>query len=127
MKIYLNSVFVDDQKKALKFYTDVLGFVKNVDIPIGEYSWLTVASAEDPEGTQLLLEPNAHPAAKKYQEEIYKDGIPATSFSVSDIQKEFDRLKNLGVKFSMEPTETGPVWLAVFDDTCGNYIQIVQM
>ena len=126
MKIVLTSVFVDDQKKALKFYTDVLGFVKKQDVPVGEFRYMTVASADQPDGPELLLEPNENPAAKAFQEAIFEQGIPATSFGVDDIRREYERLKALGVVFSMEPTPMGPVTIAVFDDTCGNLIQIAQ-
>ncbi len=126
MKITLTSVFVDDQDKALRFYTEVLGFIKKTDTPVGKYRWLTVVSPEGPSDVELLLEPNAHPAAKSYQEAIFADGICCTSFTVDDIQSECERLKKLGVVFSMEPTRTGSVTIAVFDDTCGNFIQLVQ-
>ncbi|UCC45885.1 MAG: VOC family protein [Candidatus Zixiibacteriota bacterium] len=126
MKIKLASVFVSDQQKALEFYTEVLGFVKKTDVPVGEFRWLTVVSPEEPEGTELVLEPNDNPAAKRYQEDIFQQGIPATMFFVDDIQTAYKRLNNLGVKFVMEPTEAGSVTIAVFDDTCGNLIQIAQ-
>ncbi|GAA3474114.1 VOC family protein [Nonomuraea roseola] len=125
MKIHLSSVFVDDQDKALRFYTDVLGFVKKTDVPVGEDRWLTVVSPEDPDGTELLLEPSGHPAVKPYKEALVEDGIPATSFAVDDVVAEFDRLRELGVLFTQEPLEMGPVTTAVLDDTCGNLIQIV--
>lgn len=127
MRIKLTSVFVGDQEKALKVYTEVLGFVKKQDFPIGEAKWLTVVSPEEPDGTELLLEPNGNPAARTYQQAIHKQGIPATAFAVDDIQKEFERMKNLGVVFTMEPTRTGPVTVAIFDDTCGNLIQMYQV
>ncbi|HEU0003271.1 MAG TPA: VOC family protein [Ktedonobacteraceae bacterium] len=127
MQIKLTSVFVDDQDKALKFYTEVLGFVKKFDFPVGQFKWLTVVSPEEPDGTELLLEPNDNPAASAFQEAIFKQGLPATSFVVEDIQKEYERMKNLDVMFSMEPTKTGPATVAVFDDTCGNLIQIYQV
>jgi predicted enzyme related to lactoylglutathione lyase len=126
LRINLTSVFVEDQEHALKFYTEVLGFVKKHDIPLGEYKWLTVVSAQDPDGTQLLLEPNVNEAARTFQKAIFDQGIPAASFAVDDIQKEFERLKAAGVKFTMEPTDVGSVMIAVFEDTCGNLIQIVQ-
>jgi catechol 2,3-dioxygenase-like lactoylglutathione lyase family enzyme len=127
MRIYITSVLVDDQEKALRFYTDVLGFVKKNDIPLGgDARWLTVVSPDDPEGTELLLEPDAHPAAKPFKEALVADGIPATSFAVDDVQAEFQRLSGLGVRFTQEPLEMGPVTTAVFDDTCGNLIQIVK-
>jgi catechol 2,3-dioxygenase-like lactoylglutathione lyase family enzyme len=127
MKIQLTSVFVDDQAKALKFYTQVLGFVQKRDIPLGEARWLTVVSPEGPEDVELLLEPNGNPAAKTYQKAIFDQGIPATAFSVTDIQKEYTRLRQLGVTFSMEPINTGMAIAAVFNDTCGNLIQIFQV
>ncbi len=126
MKINLSSVYVDDQGKALKFYTEVLGFVKKADIPVGEFRWLTVVSSEEPEGTELLLEPSDNPATKTFKKALYEQGIPLTSFAVEDIQEEYERMKKLGVNFTMEPTEMGHVTIAVFDDTCGNLIQIAQ-
>ncbi|MER5257017.1 VOC family protein [Streptomyces sp. NPDC002855] len=126
MKIHLSSVFVDDQEKALRFYTDVLGFVKKHDVPLGgEDRWLTVVSPEDPEGTELLLEPSGHPAVQPYKTALVEDGIPVTSFAVDDVQAEYDRLRALGVVFTQEPLAMGPVTTAVLDDTCGNLIQIV--
>ena len=127
MKIKLSSVFVDDQEKALQFYTQVLGFVKKVDMPVGQARWLTVVSPQEPEGTQLLLEPSDNPAAKTFKQAIFQQGIPATAFVVDDIQKEYARMKNLGVKFTQEPTQTGGPTIAVFDDTCGNLIQLFQV
>lgn len=127
MKIKLNSVFVDNQDKALKFYTEVLGFVKKADIPLGEYRWLTVISPEGPDDLELVLEPNANPAAKTYQESIFEQGIPVTSFASENIEKEYERLANLGVIFSMKPTKMEGVTIAVFDDTCGNFIQLYQV
>ncbi|MEV2251718.1 VOC family protein [Streptomyces sp. NPDC050147] len=124
MRIHLTSVFVDDQEKAARFYTDVLGFVTKHDVPVGEDRWLTVVSPEDPDGTQLLLEPSGHPAVQPYKTALVEDGIPATSFAVDDVAAEFDRLRELGVNFTQEPLEMGPVTTAVFDDTCGNLIQI---
>lgn len=126
MKIVVTSVLVDDQEKALRFYTDVLGFVKKADIPTGDARWLTVVSPEDPDGTELLLEPDEHPAAKPFKDALVADGIPVTSFGVEDIQAEFQRLKDHGVRFTQDPTQMGPVTTAVFDDTCGNLIQIAQ-
>ena len=126
MKIKLSSVFVDDQDKALKFYTEVLGFVKSKDIPVGEFKWLTVVSPEEPDGTELLLEPSDNPATKTFKKAIFEQGIPFAAFAVEDIQKEYERLKKLGVRFTMEPTPMGPTTIAVFDDTCGNFIQIYQ-
>jgi catechol 2,3-dioxygenase-like lactoylglutathione lyase family enzyme len=124
MKITVTSVLVDDQGKALDFYTNVLGFVKKNDIPLGDARWLTVVSPEDPDGTELLLEPDSHPAARPFKEALVGDGIPFTSFGVSDINAEFARLKALGVRFTQEPLEMGTVTTAVFDDTCGNLIQM---
>ena len=127
MRIYVTSVFVDDQKKALDFYTNTLGFTKKTDIDLGGASWLTVVSPEQPDGTELLLEPSGHPAVKPYKNALVEDGIPATSFAVDDVQAEFDRLRSRGVRFTQEPTEMGNVTTAVFDDTCGNLIQIVRL
>jgi predicted enzyme related to lactoylglutathione lyase len=127
MKIKLTSVIVNDQDKALDFYTKNLGFVKKADIGAGKYRWLTVVSAEDPNGPQLHLELNDNPAARTYQESIFKQGIPMTMFFVDDIQKEYQRLKKLGVKFNMEPTKTPGSTIARFDDTVGNLIQITQL
>ncbi len=124
MKINLTSVLVDDQTKALGFYTGVLGFVKKADIPLGEHRWLTVVSPEDPDGTELVLEPDDHPAARPFKETLVSDGIPFTSFAVDDVQRDFERLSGLGVRFTQEPTQMGPVTTAVLDDTCGNLIQI---
>jgi len=124
MKITVTSVLVDDQSKALRFYSDVLGFQPKRDIPLGEYSWLTVVSPEDPEGVELLLEPDEHPAARPFKEALVNDGIPFTSFTVDDVREEYDRLVRLGVHFTQPPTVMGPVTTAVFDDTCGNLIQI---
>jgi predicted enzyme related to lactoylglutathione lyase len=125
MKIDLTSVFVSDTMKALKFYTEVLGFVKKVHIP--EINWITVASAEEQEGTQLLLEPNSNPAAMTYQKSIFEQGIPATSFATSDVEKEYERLVSLGVEFTLEPTKSVGAIIAVFNDTCGNLIQLHQI
>lgn len=125
MRINITSVLVEDQDKAAAFYTNILGFVKNKDIPLGEFKWFTVVSPEGPE-VELLLEPNANPAAKTFQKALYEQGIPLTSFAVDDIQKEYERLKKLGVVFRGVPVEAGPVWIATFEDTCGNLIQIVQ-
>ena len=127
MRIYVTSVFVDDQAKALDFYTRVLGFVKKTEIPLGEASWLTVVSPDDPAGTELLLEPDGHPAVGPYKQALVEDGIPAASFAVDDVAAEYERLKRLGVIFTQEPLETGGITTAVFDDTCGNLIQIVAM
>jgi catechol 2,3-dioxygenase-like lactoylglutathione lyase family enzyme len=128
MRIKVTSVSVGDQDKALRFYTEVLGFVKKRDIPLGEAKWLTVVSPEEPEGVELLLEPNAdYPAMKALKESLVKDGIPFTGFQVDDIQREYERLKKKGVEFAMEPTNMGMTTMAVFNDTCGNLIQIYQV
>jgi len=124
MRISLASVMVDDQDKALSFYTDVLGFVKKHDIPMGAARWITVVSPEVPDGTELVLEPSGHPAARPFKEALVADGIPFTSFSVEDVKAEYERLRGLGVRFTQEPTDMGTVTTAVFDDTCGNLIQI---
>lgn len=124
MKITIASVFVDDQDKALTFYTEKLGFEQRTDIPLGEFRWLTVASPEQPEGPELLLEPDAHPAAKAFKAALVEDGIPTTSFAVDDTQAEFERLSELGVRFVQDPNEMGGATTAVLDDTCGNLIQI---
>ena len=126
MKIIVTSLFVQDQDKALKFYTETLGFVKKHDVPAGEFRWITLVSPDNQEGTELVLEPNDNPAAKEYQEKLFEQGIPATMFGVSDVRKEYDRLLKQGVTFTMEPTEMGNITIAVFDDTCGNLIQILQ-
>ncbi|MFF7438505.1 VOC family protein [Streptomyces sp. NPDC008122] len=127
MRIHVTSVFVDDQDKALGFYTEKLGFVKKTDVPLGDYRWLTVVSPEAPDGTELLLEPDAHPAAKAYAKALLHDGVPATSFAVDDVRAEYERLSALGVRFAQAPTEAGPVVIAVLDDTCGNLVQLVQL
>ncbi len=126
MRITVTSVLVDDQEKALRFYTDILGFKKKADIPMGAARWLTVVSPHDPDGTELLLEPDEHPAARPFKEALVADGIPFTSFGVDDVTAETARLQRLGVRFTQEPTQMGPVTTAVFDDTCGNLIQIAQ-
>jgi predicted enzyme related to lactoylglutathione lyase len=125
MKISLTSVFVEDTNEALKFYTEVLGFVKKVHIP--EINWITVVSPDDQEGTQLLLEPNENPAASTYQQSIFNQGIPATSFAVEDIEAEYERLTKLGVEFTLKPTKSVGAIITVFNDTCGNLIQIHQL
>ncbi|HEY7703301.1 MAG TPA: VOC family protein [Acidimicrobiia bacterium] len=125
MKIYVTSVFVDDQEEALRFYRDTLGFVKKQDIPLGQSRWLTVVSPEAEDGVELLLEPAGHPAVRPYRESLVSDGIPLASFAVADVNVESDRLKALGVQFTQDPMTMGPVTTAVFDDTCGNLIQIV--
>jgi catechol 2,3-dioxygenase-like lactoylglutathione lyase family enzyme len=124
MRIKLNSIIVDDQDKALRFYTETLGFLKSKEIPVGEYRWLTVVSPDGPPDVELSLEPNANPAARTYQEALFKQGIALTAFEVDDVREEFPRLRKRGVVFTMEPTDTGPVTIAVFADTCGNLIQI---
>ncbi|MCI0710175.1 MAG: VOC family protein [Chloroflexi bacterium] len=129
MKIKLTSVSIDDYDKALVFYTDTLGFVKKHDIPLGDGArWITVVSPDEQNGTELLLEPNAsYPAMKALKESLVQDGIPFTAFVVDDVQKEYARLKALGVEFTMEPTNMGMFTMAIFDDTCGNLIEIYQM
>ncbi len=126
MKIRLNNIPVEDQARALDFYTNTLGFEKKMDIPLGEFRWLTVVSPEEPDAAELLLEPNAHQAARAYQAAIYGDGIPITSFEGSDIATEFARLSGLDVRFAAEPTDIGDTKIAVFDDTCGNLIQMYE-
>ena len=125
MRIKLNSVLVDDQDKALNFYTKVLGFVPSQDIPVGEFRWITVRSPEGGD-MEVTLEPNANPAAKTFQAALFEQGIPLTAFEVDDVRAEHDRLRQLGVQFTTPPTEAGPMTLAVFSDTCGNLIQIYQ-
>ena len=127
MRIKLTSIMVDDQDKALSFYTETLGFVKKTEMPAGEFKWLTVVSPEDPDGVELLLEPSDHPAVKPFKDAIVADGIPYTSFAVGNVQAEYERLSARGVKFVQQPTSMGPVTTAVFDDTCGNLIQIAAM
>ena len=126
MRIRLHSVFVEDQETALRFYTDVLGFVKKTDLPAGAFRWLTVVSPEEPDGTELVLEPSDNPATQAFKKSIYAQGIPASAFAVDDLRAEHARLSASGVRFTMEPTQAGPVMMAVFDDTCGNLIQIYQ-
>jgi catechol 2,3-dioxygenase-like lactoylglutathione lyase family enzyme len=126
MKIVVTTVLVDDQEKALRFYTDVLGFIKKNDIPMGQFRWLTVVSSSDANGVELLLEPDQHPAAKTFKRALVEDGIPFTSFGVEDVQAEYDRLLKAGVQFTQPPVAMGPVTTAVMDDTCGNLIQIAQ-
>jgi len=127
MKIKLTSVLVDDQTKAHAFYTSVLGFVVKRDIPMGEARWLTVVSPEEPDGTELLLEPSSNPAAKTFKKALVEQGIPFTAFAVDDVQREYERMTKQGVRFTVEPTNAGPTIIAVFDDTCGNLIQIFQV
>jgi len=127
VRINLASVLVDDQQKALRFYTEVLGFVKKNDVPMGEHSWLTVVSPQDPDGVELVLEPGDHPAVGPFKAALVADGIPFTSFAVDDVQQEYERLTALGVTFTQPPTAMGPVTTAVLDDTCGNLIQLAAM
>ena len=127
MKIGLTSVLVDDQDKALNFYTNVLGFAKKTEIPMGEHRWLTVVSPDDPDGVELALEPDAHPAAKPFKAALVDDGIPFTAFFVEDVRAECRRLVELGVTFTQEPVDLGSVTAAVLDDTCGNLIQLVHV
>ncbi|MEV0094060.1 VOC family protein [Streptomyces sp. NPDC050738] len=125
MKIHLTSICVDDQAEAHRFYTEILGFVTKHDVPVGEVDrWLTVVSPEESGGTELLLEPSGHPAVKPYRDALRADGIPLAQFAVDDVKAEYERLSGLGVHFTQEPVEMGPVTTAVFDDTCGNLIQI---
>ena len=126
MKIIVTSIFVQNQDKALEFYSETLGFVKKHDVPAGEFRWITLVSPDNQEGTELVLEPNDNQAAKDYQKRLFEQGIPVTMFGVDDVRKEYDRLLKHGVKFTMEPTKMGDVTIAVFDDTCGNLIQIIQ-
>ena len=127
MKIKLTSVLVDDQEKALKFYTEVLGFVKKTELPMGEYKWLTVAAKDDESGIELLLEPMAFPPAQVYQEALKEANIPYTAFYVDDLEEEYERLKSLGVEFIMEPSDAGAAKVAIINDTCGNNIQLVEV
>ena len=126
IKIKLTSVLVDDQAKALRFYTDILGFMKKADRPVGEFRWLTVVSPDCPDDVELLLEPNANPAAITFQKALYEQGIPLTAFAVDNVQSEYERMKGLGVSFRSEPTKMEDTTFAVFDDTCGNFIQLFQ-
>ena len=127
MKIIVTSLFVEDQERALNFYSETLGFTVKQDVPIGEFRWITLVSPGDQNGTELVLEPNVYPAAKEYQQALFADGIPATMFGVSDVRQEYERLGGLGVHFTVTPTETDNVTMAVLDDTCGNLIQIIQI
>jgi predicted enzyme related to lactoylglutathione lyase len=127
MKIKLMSLLVDDQDKALKFYTNTLGFVKKTEVPLGEHKWLTVVSKEEQDGVELVLEPMAFEPARVYQKALREAGIPLAAFLVDDVEKEFERLTQLGVEFSMKPTQMGPVKITVLSDTCGNNIQLYQM
>ena len=126
MRITLTSVLVDDQAKALRFYTEVLGFAKRADIPLGEHRWLTVVSPDSADGPELVLEPDEHPAARPFKDALVRDGIPFTSFAVDDVHAEYARLRALGVRFTQEPASMGSVTTAVLDDTCGNLIQIAE-
>lgn len=126
MKIIVTSIFVENQDKALEFYSETLGFVKKHDVPAGKFRWITLVSPDNQEGTELVLEPNDNQAAKDYQKRLFEQGIPVTMFGVDDIKKEHDRLLKHGVKFTMKPTEMGEITIAVFDDTCGNLIQLIQ-
>jgi catechol 2,3-dioxygenase-like lactoylglutathione lyase family enzyme len=125
VRIHLTSVFVDDQREALAFYTDVLGFTKHRDIPLGEDAWLTVVSPESPDGPELLLEPSSHPAVKPYRDALVEDGIPLAQFAVDDVTAEHARLSALGVRFTQPPTDVGTAVIAVLDDTCGNLVQLI--
>jgi len=127
MRIYVTSIFVDDQDKALAFYTGVLGFRLKNNVPVGEYRWLTVVSKDQPDGTELMLEPSHHRAVGPYRQALYEDGIPAASFQVDDLDAEFARLDALGVRFTLAPIDAGPVRVAVLDDTCGNLVQLMQL
>jgi catechol 2,3-dioxygenase-like lactoylglutathione lyase family enzyme len=127
MRIHLTSILVRDQDEALKFYTEILGFVKKNEVPLGEHRWLTVVSPDDPDGCELVLEPDAHPAAKPWKEALVNDGIPYTSFAVENVHAEVERLRALGVRFTQEPLQMGTVTTAVLDDTCGNLIQIMHV
>ncbi|GAB3675875.1 VOC family protein [Angustibacter aerolatus] len=124
MRITVTSVLVDDQRKALRFYTEVLGFTKKTEVPMGEHSWLTVVSPEDPDGVELVLEPDEHPAARPFKAALVADGVPFTSFEVPDVRAEFERLRGLGVRFTQEPVDMGGFTTAVLDDTCGNLLMI---
>jgi predicted enzyme related to lactoylglutathione lyase len=127
MKMKFTKIYVDNQDKALTFYTEILGFVKKADFLVGSFRWLTVVSPEEPDGTELLLEPNDNPAPKQSQAALFQQGIPAAAFAVSDIHHEYERLKQQGVVWAREPIQMGPVTIAIFDDTCGNFIQLVQV
>jgi len=126
MRIVVSSIYVDNQEKALQFYTEQLGFIKKTEIPLGEAKWLTVVAASDPDGTELLLEPDTHPAVGSFKRALVQDGIPFTSFAVEDVQAEYERLYAAGVRFTQLPAAMGPVTTAVLDDTCGNLIQLAQ-
>lgn len=124
MRIHLSTIFVDDQDKAVRFYTEILGFEKKEDVPVGEQRWLTVGAPGEEDGTQLVLEPDAHPAVKPFRDALVDDGIPFTSFAVDNVEAEYERLRSLGVRFTQPPTNLGPATMAVFEDTCGNLIAI---
>ena len=126
-RIYITSIFVDDQQRALDFYTEVLGFIPKADVPVGDDRWLTVVSREEPDGPDLLLEPDGHPAVGPFKKALQEDGIPFASFAVDDVRAEHERLTAAGVRFTQEPTDLGRVTTAVFDDTCGNLVQLVTM
>ena len=126
LKIVVTSVLVDDQEKALRFYTEKLGFIKKSEIPLGEHKWLTVVAPDDPDGVELVLEPDAHPAAQTFKRALVEDGIPFASFGVADVHAEYERLRDAGVQFTQPPVTMGPVTTAVLDDTCGNLIQLAQ-
>ena len=126
MQIIVTSLFVEDQERALRFYTEVLGFAVKQNIPLGEFRWITLVSPADQNGVELILEPNVYPAAKAFQESMFADGIPATMFGVGDVRREFERLGARGVHFTVAPAEMDGSTIAVFDDTCGNLIQIMQ-
>jgi catechol 2,3-dioxygenase-like lactoylglutathione lyase family enzyme len=126
MRIKLTSIMVDDQEKALRFYTEVLGFRKKIDVPVGEFRWITVVSPEGPDDLELVLEPNANPAGRAFQEAMFAQGIPLAAFETGDIAAEFARLDGMGVAFKQKPTSAGPVTIAVFADTCGNLVQLYQ-
>ena len=127
MKMYAKSVAVDDQAKALSFYTDILGFVLKHDFPVGEFRWITLVSKEEPDGVELALEPNQHPATQIYQKALFDDGIPFTAFSIEDIKAEVKRLQTLGVEFKTLPQNVGQATIAIFNDTCGNLIQLIEL
>ena len=124
MRINVTSVLVDDQEKVLRFYTETLGFIKKTEIPVGDARWLTVVSPDDPDGTELALEPDTHPAVGPFKHALVDDGIPFTSFAVDDVEAEYERLRALGVRFTQPPVDMGPATTAIFDDTCGNLIQV---
>lgn len=126
VKIVVTSILVDDQDKALRFYTEKLGFVKKTEVPLGDHKWLTVVSPGDPDGVELVLEPDSHPAARPFKDALVADGIPFTSLGVDDVHAEYERLRNAGVQFTQPPVSMGPVTTAVLDDTCGNLIQLAQ-